>query len=357
MMSSIGNDVKFSTEVRMALSKIRSSLLKIPTVLILIPSVLFIIFWVRIGEAKESIEHGRKVYNYYCYFCHGYSGDAKTLAARFLHPKPRDFTGVSLKQLPRAGMIDTVRKGRGKTAMKPYADRLSRDEISAVVDFIRSEFMEKRQRNTRYHTKANGWPNHKRYALAFPFAIGEIPLDTPYESLSADQRVGRRLYFESCISCHDRSQITEENLVWERQALSFPRFGFKPGDAQKVPDAISGATPFSRHDIPLRIEGLTKREREGQSLFIKNCAFCHAADGTGKNWIGRFLKPHPRDLTDSNWRAGMTRAGLKHAISEGLPGTSMPTWGSVLTEQEIEALIDYIARAFKPVPSGAKDFQ
>ena len=37
-------------------------------------------------------ERGRAVYNYRCYFCHGYSGDARTLAATYLNPRPRDFT-------------------------------------------------------------------------------------------------------------------------------------------------------------------------------------------------------------------------------------------------------------------------
>jgi cytochrome c oxidase cbb3-type subunit 3 len=87
----------------------------------------------------------------------------------------------------------------------------------------------------------------------------------------------------------------------------------------------------------------------GERLFQENCAFCHAADGTGKNWIGSFLEPRPRDLTDKAFMSGMTRERLAQTIRDGLPGTSMPAWKSVLTADEIDALVAYIHRAFHPL--------
>ena len=38
------------------------------------------------AAASDSHETGRAIYNFRCYFCHGYSGDAQTLAARYLSP-------------------------------------------------------------------------------------------------------------------------------------------------------------------------------------------------------------------------------------------------------------------------------
>ena len=300
-------------------------------------------------RAEPAHEVGRVVYNFRCYFCHGYSGDARTLASRFVEPRPRDFTALKPGLVSRDSMIDTVARGRSGTAMKPFAEILPAQKIAAVVDFIRSEFMDGPKPNTRYHTPENGWPNHQRYASAFPFASGEILLDTPWEALNESQRRGRRLYFNSCISCHDRSSVKEDALIWERQALSYPRFDFRPGDAQSPPDTVTGATPFSRHDIPLRLEGLTSMESQGNLLFLANCAFCHGADGTGKNWIGGFLRPHPRDLTDPKTMAEMTRVALRRVIRNGMPGTSMPAWGAVLDDEEIGAVIAYISRAFHPI--------
>ncbi len=47
--------------------------------------------------------------------------------------------------------------------------------------------------------------------------------------------------------------------------------------------------------------------------------------------------------------AGMTRARLAGVIREGLPGTSMPAWKSVLSDADIDALTHYIGRAFHPL--------
>ncbi|HEY5641885.1 MAG TPA: hypothetical protein VIS31_03340, partial [Woeseiaceae bacterium] len=38
---------------------------------------------------------GEAIYRFYCYQCHGYAGDAQTLASASLSPPPRDFTSVA----------------------------------------------------------------------------------------------------------------------------------------------------------------------------------------------------------------------------------------------------------------------
>ena len=299
-------------------------------------------------EASD-MEQGRRIYNFRCYFCHGYSGDARTLAAEFLVPRPRDFTGIGPSQLSREQMLQTVQAGRPGTAMQPFDRILNGSEIAAVVDFVRAEFMREQRVNTRYHTTENGWIDHDRFSIAFPFATGEIALDTPTDSLDARQKAGRALYLASCVSCHDRGRVRDARPVWEPRVLSYPRLDFKPGDATLTFDAISGATPYARHDIPPPLADASADAIQGESLFQKNCAFCHAADGSGRNWIGTFLQPSPRDLTDSQFMSNVTRDYLLQVIRKGLPGTSMPAWQSVLTEAEIRVIVAYIHKAFHPV--------
>jgi mono/diheme cytochrome c family protein len=36
-------------------------------------------------------------------------------------------------------------------------------------------------------------------------------------------------------------------------------------------------------------------------------------------------------------------------IQEGLPGTTMPAWKSVLSLKQIDSIIDYINEAFNPI--------
>jgi len=250
-------------------------------------------------------------------------------------------------------MLDSVRDGRPDTAMMSFSGQLDDDDIAAVVDFIRKTFMTGTDSNTYYHTPENGWENHQRYAAAFPFALGEIALDTPWDQLTPDQRRGKQLFMSSCITCHDRAKVTDQGKIWEPRSVSYPRSGFDHR-LQEI-DAQSGATPYTRHDEVPKISGLSQQEQLGESLFQDNCAFCHAADGSGQNWIGSFLEPHPRNLTDPDAMADMTTERLKRVIENGLPDTTMSAWKSVLSPEEIDALIAYISRAFFPVdktPSG-----
>lgn len=298
---------------------------------------------------REYHEQGRAIYNFRCYFCHGYSGDAQTLAASFLHPKPRNFRATPIGQLPRQVMINALESGRKGTAMQSFATILTRQQIEAVVDFVRQEFMVAGKSNTKYHTSDNGWPNHEKYRLAFPFALGQIAVDTPENELSEQQITGKALFMNSCISCHDRGKVNQEGAIWDVRAVSYPRNQYSHRLQQSI-DSQSGATPYAKHDIAPQLKNLSAFERQGEKLFQKNCAFCHAMDGTGKNWIGSFLQPHPRNLTDSAIMSTMTRNRLKEVIKNGLPGTTMSAWRSILSEQQIDSLVAYIHKAFHPLP-------
>ena len=319
------------------------------------------------SDAKRH-ERGRKVWNFRCYFCHGYSGDARTLAATYLNPPPRDFTRGLAPELTQSRMREAITHGKPGTAMKAFIGIIDEADIAAVAAFVQREFIEARAPNTRYHTAENGWPDHERHRAAFVFARGELALDTPWEQLDDEQRRGKRLFVTTCVTCHDRARVDDAGAVWETRALSYPRDAYctschvqpngdglhdgraRPADHPAPPtDAASVAATFLLHDRKPELRSPSALERQGETLYQANCAFCHAADGSAKSWIGRFLEPHPRDLTDPVAMAGMTRERLARVIADGLDGTSMPAWKSVLAPREIDAVIAYMNRAFHPV--------
>ncbi len=297
----------------------------------------------------QRLETGRAIYNFRCYFCHGYSGDARTLAASYLSPPPRDFTRASPRELSRERVLAALRQGRAGTAMKSFQGILTAADLEAVAEFVVDEFVTKKRPNTRYHTAENGWPEHERYRAAFPYAQGDLALATAWEELTPEQARGKRLYLASCVSCHDRGRPQDDAIAWEPRALSYPRNQYSHRLPAARLDAVSSASPYLLHEVSPKVAAMTPRERTGEKLFRDNCAFCHGADGTGKNWIGSFLEPHPRNLTDPQVMGAMSRARLGQAIREGLPGTSMPAWSSVLADGEIEALVAYIGKAFHPL--------
>ena len=94
--------------------------------------------------ALQTHEQGREIYNYRCYFCHGYSGDARTLTSTYLDPPPRNFRATDPAELSRERMIATVRDGKPNTGMHGFARLLDAQEIEAVVDFVRVERLRQR---------------------------------------------------------------------------------------------------------------------------------------------------------------------------------------------------------------------
>ena len=112
------------------------------------------------SDAADRHEAGRSIYNFRCYFCHGYSGDARTLAATYLSPPPRDFTRSTPDALTREAMLRAVTDGRAGTAMKGFAGILRPEEIAEVVDFVREEFMRRKAQNTAL--------SHRRQRLGRP---------------------------------------------------------------------------------------------------------------------------------------------------------------------------------------------
>jgi cytochrome c oxidase cbb3-type subunit 3 len=288
-------------------------------------------------------ERGRAVYNFRCYFCHGYSGDARTLATTYLSPRPRDFTTSTLSAQQ---VAQALRQGRAGTAMKSFAGVISEAEIQAVAAFVAREFVQDKAPNTTYHTVANGWPQHERFAAAYPFARGQVALDTPLRDLNDAQRAGRQLFVTTCISCHDRARVADEGPVWSARPVSYPRMGFVPGQPNTAPvDAVSSASVYAKHEVVPRLTGLSAVQRRGEALFQANCSFCHGGDGTGKNWIGQFMEPKARDLTQYTAQS-MPVAVLKARIRDGLPDTSMPAWRDVLSPAQTHAVAAYVMRAF-----------
>jgi len=296
-------------------------------------------------SAAAYHEQGRAIYNYRCYFCHGYSGDARTLTSSYVNPRPLNFSQTKTSALSRQQMINAVTYGKQNTAMTGFSRLLNTQEIEAVVDFVRREFMQNKQANTRYHTLENGWPNHQRYAIAFPFARGEIPLDKVWEELNPEQVKGKQLFLTSCITCHDRARVNNEGEIWKKQSISYPRNNYSHSRI----DAVSSASIYAKHDISPEVKDLSNAARAGKALWLENCAFCHGADGSGQNWIGSFLDPNPRDLRDPQFMSSMNREILQQRIENGLKNTSMPAWKHVLNKQQIQQIISYISEAFFPI--------
>ena len=295
---------------------------------------------------SAAVDRGESIYRYYCYQCHGYAGDARTLASRYLSPPPRSFRETSIEALPADRMTAAILNGRPGTAMVSFSSVLSADDVTAVVNYVRRAFMTPQPLAATYHSAENGWPEQDRYRTAFPFVEGRITITTPWENLSSEERAGRRLFESACITCHEPT--SDETTVWEPSAVSYPRrhYSHRQGES----DFVSAASPYRLHDEAPRLELESAAAQRGQTLYSDNCAFCHAQDGSGKNWIGSFMEPRPRDLRRIELYDRLGEIGLRQRIRDGLPGTSMPAWQTVLTDDEIDAIVVYLIEGIAAPP-------
>lgn len=118
--------------------------------------------------------------------------------------------------------------------------------------------------------------------------------------------------------------------------------------------ALAGSVTFgtSLTTAEKKVQATPEILAEGKTFYQKKCAVCHGTEGRGDGSAAFLVYPKPRDFTSGRYkiRSAMnlpTDEDLFRTISNGIPGTSMPSWTS-LTEQKRWALVAYV-KSLSPV--------
>lgn len=88
-----------------------------------------------------------------------------------------------------------------------------------------------------------------------------------------------------------------------------------------------------------------KVTKHGQEIYMLYCASCHGPDGDGKGFIE--LDRPARSFIDGGFSFGNTLHAISKTTSSGIPGTPMPPFVDVLTEQQITLVATHV-RSFSP---------
>jgi copper transport protein len=83
----------------------------------------------------------------------------------------------------------------------------------------------------------------------------------------------------------------------------------------------------------------------GRDLYQANCVQCHGIAGRGDGPLAAGLRPPPLDLTVHV--PLHSDAELAGWITNGIPRTSMPAWGTQFTPEETQAVINYLRELAK----------
>jgi mono/diheme cytochrome c family protein len=234
-------------------------------------------------DANTNI--GRAIYSRDCSVCHGDRGDAASWAKNSLNPTPSAFTAHGLDQLTREKMIETVTFGSKNTAMMPFAVQLSHQEIAATVDYIRAAFM--------------------------PEGMGP--------GMAGHDHGGG----------HDQGGDGAQGH----------------GDHQEAGHQEAGHEVTGAGDAPFPA-GQIGDPVWGKTFYDANCAECHGPKGNGEGRRAYFMIVKPKDFLSREARTELVRPKLFDEISEGVTGTTMPSWAKVLTSQQIADVAEYVYRAF-----------
>jgi mono/diheme cytochrome c family protein len=89
---------------------------------------------------------------------------------------------------------------------------------------------------------------------------------------------------------------------------------------------------------------------QGRALYQKSCVACHGEQGRGDGFAAPFSVGDEPDISDLRAAAGASPALYYAKIARGGMGTGMPNWGTIMTEDELWALVDYL-QTFAYVPA------
>jgi mono/diheme cytochrome c family protein len=87
----------------------------------------------------------------------------------------------------------------------------------------------------------------------------------------------------------------------------------------------------------------------GYALYRTHCLHCHGVSGAGDGPTASFLYPRPRDyrkglfkFTSTPNGVKPTRDDLRKTVRYGLHGTSMPAFEPLISDAQIEQILDYV---------------
>jgi menaquinol-cytochrome c reductase cytochrome b/c subunit len=324
---------------------------------------------------------GQRLFTINCAPCHGQSVS---------------FTGS------RNELEQIIREGGLHLEMPPWRDRMSGPQIDRLAEYVvdpdahpetASEF--EQYCSSCHGDRVPSAPDFQTAQQTITYGgghemmpvWGEVLTDAQIAALvsytqSAAQgtstEIGRELFTQYCSSCHGdfgeggvnparpgdviapistaeylrtRDDVTLRAIISQGQ----PNFGMSPfGTSYGGPleqSQIDAIVAFLRSweanppvELPPEIEVSTVSAGAGE-LFQDLCAQCHGENGTGG--IGP-------SLVDATFQSQNSDSDIFTVISEGHPASPMIAWGSILTSDQIEGLVQYIRELDTGEQTGAQ---
>jgi len=293
----------------------------------------------------EQVTKGRELYfQKSCYGCHRIEGLSESTLGPDLSESGSLFTlGYLWESIvePRANLA---------TSFMPRFE-LTDSEVRALVIFLKS-----RKGKNYTETQLDIFRARLEGRRPDSSLTGETEA-VDEENLAA---LGERLISDrACLACHELGDIdggiapnlSFEGLirdeVWLMDHFRNPR--------SLVSDSIMPTFRWEEREFEAMTAYLLSRTEPpsfetAQEAYQEFCARCHGETGAGDGPVALYLDPSPRDLTKASFMNSKPIDRLATSIREGVPGTSMPPWKNVLSEDQTEEVLDYALDTFLAQP-------
>jgi sulfur oxidation c-type cytochrome SoxX len=284
------------------------------------------------------VKHGRQLFfEKACYGCHRIEG----LSNGTLGP---DLTEVGKKFKINYLWEHTVNpRAFQPTSFMPKFD-LTDDEIKALTVFLKS-----RRGKNFAETSLGQYRARLQQTKADEVAKPQTPVAP--SPIRGEQLISER----SCTACHklgDRDGHVAPDLSYEGLEHDEPwLMAHFREPKSRTPDSVMPVFGFSDPDFRSMTAYLMTRNtpapyKTGEEIYKNLCARCHGDSGDGKGATYLYLDPAPRDLTKVAFMNSKPEARFLDSLRYGVPGTSMPAWDRVLTEEQRRTVLTFVFEKF-----------
>ncbi|HIO22763.1 MAG TPA: cytochrome c, partial [Nitrospinaceae bacterium] len=128
--------------------------------------------------------------------------------------------------------------------------------------------------------------------------------------------------------------------------LLFPQIS-QAIESRKIEKLIEGAQ--SPAEKKLRIQEKESILRQGKEYYFKLCVHCHGEEGEGDGGASKHIFPQPRELSQGVFKFHATQTNtlpldedIVRTIKQGIPGTAMPAWDDILSDEIINSIVKFI---------------
>ncbi|MBI5296426.1 MAG: c-type cytochrome [Chloroflexi bacterium] len=312
----------------------------------------------RIVEAQAQtlsiqIDDAMTLYAENCSVCHGLAGEGIGATPPLDNP--------ALQSMAYDDLAKTIARGRFDTAMPAWSKEdggpLSDYQISELVALVQSGDWNATQDRVVNLGLAPLVPFTTEPDPALLAEVAKLP-----DGATLQTAIG--IYAANCVACHGADGLgtgiapaLNDPAVREKTADELTRtvtFG-NPGTlmagwdntltAEEIDAMVTlvlrwdevptGILPAPDVPIPTTAESIAL----GADLFSANCSRCHGPEGQGT--------PRAPALNVKAFLTDTSDQAIQQIITQGVPGTAMPTWGDRMTEADIQAIVGFI-RQWEP---------